>query len=163
MRSLSTITISESVGQVLEEEGINYDSLVEIHYENGKISAITTNSVMINVLVRNITALVQNKLDALTGHGLQIALGTFTAIPFLYDIGPNVNLKLVPVSTVSTTFDSKFESAGINNTKHSLYFRVQSSIGVILPAGKKIFDTFLDVLICENIIAGDVPSVYLSS
>ena len=107
------------------------------------------------------TAKVQERFDQLDNTQVAVKLGSFTGIPFLFGYGPNVTLNLVPVGTVQTTFETKFLSAGINQTLHSLYFDVNAILGLILPGSTQNFDTNLQVLICESVIVGEIPSIYL--
>lgn len=161
VRSLSTKAVSASVGQVLMNDGISYGDLVKIQYNNsGEITLINTDSVEVNLLVRKVTEIVQVQMDNLGSHGVEISLGTLTGIPFLYGIGPNVSVKLVPVGTVNTRFNSSFTSAGINQTLHRLYFMVSINIGMVLPCLTKNMVTDLEIEICESVIIGKVPDVY---
>ena len=162
IRSLCSVVISQSVERSLEENNITYDDLVHITYnDNKEISLIQSDTVQINKLVRRVTELVQIEMDELGKEGVQIALGTFTGIPFLFGLGPEISLKLVPVGTVTTIFNNTFESAGINQTKHTLNFDITTNVGMILPAQTQNFVTTLEIAICESNIVGKVPEVYL--
>lgn len=162
VRSLSTKVVSTSVGQVLTDNNITYDSLVNVEYNsNGEITLINTNSVEVNIMVRKVTEMVQVGMDNMGNHGVGIALGTLSGIPFLYGIGPMISVKLVPVGTVNTRFNSSFLSAGINQTLHRLYFIVSVNIGMVLPCLTKNMVTDLEVEICESVIVGKVPEIYL--
>lgn len=164
IRSVATRAVSEVVGDVLSEEGVSYNNLVKISYaENNKIDLIELDTVEVNLLIRKITQGVQDNFDILGHEGIEIALGTFTGIPFLYGLGPNVAVQLVPVGTVSTKIVSKFLSAGINQTLHQVNFEITTGIGMVLPAKTQNFNTMLEVLICESVLVGDVPSVYLQN
>ena len=164
IRSVTTRSVSEVVGNVLESEQMNYNDLVQISYSSeNKINLIELNTVEVNVLIRKITEGVQKNFDNLGKEGIDIALGTFTGIPFLYGLGPNVSVQLVPVGSVSTKIHSKFKSAGINQTLHQVNFEITTCVGMVLPAKTQNFNTMLEVLICESVLVGDVPSVYLQN
>lgn len=164
IRSVATRAVSEVVGDVLTEEGVNYSNLVNISYSSsGKIEMIEIDTVEVNILVRKMTEGVQDSFDKLGEEGIDIAIGTFTGIPFLYGIGPNVAVQLVPVGAVSTKINSKFVAAGINQTLHQLNFEITTGIGMVLPAKTQNFSTMLEVLICESVLVGDVPSVFLQN
>ena len=47
-------------------------------------------------------------------------------------------------------FVSKFEEAGINQTKHSLYLELVSDISIILPSRSTNLASTIEVLICES-------------
>ncbi len=162
IRSIATQTISEVVGEVLTNGNYTYDDLVEVTYSSeNKISQISTNSTQVNLLVREVTAKVQERFDQLDSAQVVVNLGSFTGIPFLFGYGPEITLNLVPIGTVQTNFETKFLSAGINQTLHSLYFDVNAILGLILPGSTQNFDTNLQVLICESVIVGEIPSIYL--
>lgn len=162
VRSIATSTISTVVGDVMVDENITYDDLVAITYSSeNKVELIEVDTIQINIIIREITKRVQNEFDTLGKEGIQISLGTFTGIPFLFGLGPDVSIKLVPVGTVNTKVSSNFNEAGINQTIHRLYFIVSSNIGMVLPAMTQNFTTELEVLLCESIIVGEIPSVYL--
>lgn len=162
VRSIATSTISNVVGDVMEEDNISYSDLVTITYSGeNQVKLIEVDTVKVNIIIREITKRVQDEFNTLGEEGINITLGTFTGIPFLFGLGPNVSIKLVPIGTVSTKVDSTFNGAGINQTIHRLYFVVNSNIGMVLPGMTENFQTELEVLLCENIIVGEIPDVYL--
>lgn len=162
IHSIATSSVSEVVGEVLDEKQTRYSDLVKISYSaSGDVELIEIDSVQVNILIRDITAKVQERFDALKSEGIGVAIGTFSGIPFLYGLGPDISVQLVPVGTVKTTLDSSFSSAGINQTIHRLYFVVATNIGMVLPANTQSIETQLEVLICENVIVGKIPGVYL--
>lgn len=163
IRSLSTRVMSDSVAEVLVSDNVTYDEIVKISYDSAnEIKAIETNSVKINIIIRKITEMVQSRLDGLIVEGIDVALGTFTGIPFLFGIGPLVPIQLVPIGTINTKISSNFVSAGINQTLHKIYFDITANIGMVLPALSSNFVTNLDVVLAESVIVGKVPEVYLN-
>lgn len=164
VRSLCNTVISQSVEVAMNENDISYNDLVHVEYNSsGEIVIIQNDTVRINKLVRRVTELVQAQMDTLGSQGIDIALGTFTGIPFLFGLGPNISLKLVPVGTVTTKFVDKFESTAINNTRHLLNFEITANVGMILPAQTQNFQTTLEVMVDQCIYPGKVPQVYLNS
>ncbi len=162
IRSVSTRIISRSINDVLTTQNITYDGLVNISYSNdNKIEFIEVDTIKVNTLVRQITQEVQRHFDGISNEGVEIALGTFSGIPFLYGVGPKISVQLVPVGTINTHFSSSFHSAGINQTIHRLYFQISASVGMVLPANTQNFVTEMEIALCESIIVGEIPSVYL--
>lgn len=162
VRSVATSTISSVVGDVMSDENLTYNDLVQITYSSeNKVELIEVDTIQVNLLIREITEQVQENFNTLGSEGISITLGTFTGIPFLFGLGPDVSVKLVPVGTVNTKVESSFNEAGINQTIHRLYFVVSSIIGMVLPGMTQNFTTELEVLLCESIIVGEIPSVYL--
>ena len=72
-----------------------------------------------------------------------------------------MNMKIVSVSSVTCRFVSGFETAGVNQTKHSVYLELISDMSVVLPGRTHAFSAISQVLIAESVLIGDVPNVYL--
>ena len=162
IHSVATSSVSEAVGEALIKSDISYGDLVKMTYSpSGDVEIIEIDSVKTNFLIREVTNIVQKRFDGLSSSGIDIALGTFTGIPFLYGIGPDVSVQLVPVGIIKTKLDSQFKSAGINQTLHRLNFIVSANIGMVLPAKTQNVTTDLEIMICESVIVGKIPSVYL--
>ncbi len=162
--SLSTSAVSDAVYDVLMEDGIDYDDLVNVEYDNdGNVTLISLQTVTLNLIARKFYQLAQQYLDEMGQTGVDVALGTFTGIPFLAGLGPKINLKLTPIGAMTATFESSFSSAGINQTTHSLYIRLYASVSLILPAYTTTIDSVTEVLVAESVIVGEVPEVYFGS
>lgn len=162
--SLSTSAVSDAVYDVINEQNLTYDDLVEIEKDgNGKINLISVDTVVVNSLARRFYQVAQVYLDRMGDNGIDIALGTFTGLPFLVGVGPTINIKLVQIGAMTSTFTSSFESSAINRTKHSLYINLYASVSLILPAYSSTVDSVTEFLVAESIIEGEVPDVYLGS
>lgn len=162
--SLSTSAVSDAIYDVLNEENITYDDLVNIQYDkNGDISLISLQTIRLNLVARKFYQVAQVYLDNMGRAGIDVALGTFTGIPFLSGVGPKINLKLISIGAMTSTFENSFKSAGINQTNHSLYIHLYASVSMILPAYSKTIDSVTEMLVAESVIVGDVPNVYLGN
>ena len=58
---------------------------------------------------------------------------------------------------------SEFEEAGINQTRHKIFLNVIADMRVILPGVDKTISTCTEVLVCESLLVGKVPQIYLSN
>ena len=162
--SLSTSAVSDAVYDVIAEETLQYEDLVEISYDsNGDISLISIDTIVVNNLARRFYQVAQVYLDRMGDNGLDIAIGTFTGLPFLVGVGPTINIKLVQIGAMTSCFKSKFTSAGINQTNHSLYIELHASVSLVLPTYSSTVDSVTEFLVTESVIVGDVPEVYLGS
>ena len=162
--SLSTSAVSDAVYDVIAEEGVEYEDLVNISYDNnGEISLISVDTVLVNNLARRFYQVAQVYLDRMGDNGIDIALGTFSGIPPLVGVGPKINIKLVQIGAMTASFRSSFQSAGINQTIHSLYIELHATVSLLLPAYSSTVDSITEVLVVESVIVGEVPDVYLGS
>lgn len=78
-------------------------------------------------------------------------------MPLLSDIGPELTYNVLDLGVVDADFYSEFSSAGINQTLHRLYMKIIVNMRIVLPGYSLAFDNSSTVMICENVIAGDVP------
>lgn len=164
VRSISLSIISEVVGETMSSKTIEYGDLVKISYSSEKsIEAIEIDTIKVNELIRQVTKQVQIKIDNLKNEQIGINLGTFTGIPFLYGVGPEINVKIIPIGTVNSDIMSSLTSCGINQSLHRLYFTISVRLGLILPSKTQNFITSQDVLVCESVIVGQIPSFYLGN
>ena len=162
-RSLSQNAVEQAIYDTISGEEI-YDNLVMIaRNDEGKVIYISTNALQINLLARKLVRAAQDNLETLGGKGINIPLGTFTGMPIFVGRGPNVNIKLLPIGSISCKFSSEFVNAGINQTNHRIYLTVTSNVSVILPTGNQTIKTTTQVMIAESIIVGEIPSTYLNS
>ena len=76
--------------------------------------------------------------------------------------GPKVTIHSKPVSSVTTQFESSFDAAGINQTRHRIYARMNMWIRVMFPSGSKVIEEETMVMVYEGIIVGQVPDTYIS-
>ncbi len=162
--SLSTSAVSDAVYDVLQEENLTYNELVEIEYDkDDNVSVISLKTIKLNLIARRFYQVAQVYLDRMGDMGVDVALGTFTGIPFMSGIGPKINLKLVSIGAMTSTFKNYFVSAGINQTNHSVYIQLFASVSLILPAYSATIDSVTEVLVAESVIIGDVPQIYFGN
>ncbi len=161
--SLSTSAVSDAIYDVMNEENITYNDLVEIKYNSdGSVGLISLQTVRLNLIARKFYQVAQVYLDNMGKCGVDIALGTFTGLPFMVGVGPNVNIKLIPIGAMTSTFESKFSSAGINQTNHSVYIHLYASVSMVLPSYTAKIDSVTEMLVAESVIVGKVPDVYFA-
>ncbi len=164
IESFATTQISDAIKKTIEDSDLKYSDFVTIKYNSSQeVVAILANSLNINFFAREVASVSQVYLDEIIDKGVDIPIGTFTGLNFLSGRGAKVNFKLVPIGSILSTFKSDFKSVGINQTLHTLSIVIEATVTIIMPlASDKIeFDT--EIIVCENLIVGKVPSVYLSN
>lgn len=163
IRSVTTVAVNDAVYYTINDN-LRYEDLITITYdENGAVSTITTDSLKINRIARDTAYLSQENLNRMSAEGIQVPIGALTGIEALAGFGQKINIKIIPISNVNCTFVSKFEEAGINQTKHSLYLEIISDISIILPNKTSNLASTTEVLVCESVIAGKIPDTYLQA
>lgn len=159
--AFSTQSVNKALLDSLEG-GVKYSDIVEVQKNNqGEIQLMTTNAVKVNTLSRQIATETSNNLSSRLNEGIPIPILTFFGLTILSGYGTNVNLKTCSVTGVRCEFFSKFISVGINQTLHSIYIRVISSVDIEVPFNNKKVVCETEVLLSEAVLVGKVPSIYL--
>ncbi len=162
VRAIGTNAVNLAATTVIKG-GITYDDLFSVIYDdNNNIEMIQANSPKINSIAREIANLAQANLDSLGVQTIDIAFGTFTGLALLTGFGPDVNIKILPIGTANCDFVSSFHSAGINQTVHKIYIDVYAEINIITPIDEPTIMVKAEVLVCENLVVGEVPTTYLN-
>ncbi len=144
----------------------NYDYSVLVKIEkdkNGVPTMILTDSFKVNEFASEIARKTYDVLDKKSCDGVEVPLGAFSGIRFLYGFGPKVNMKLLSVSSVKCDLFSEFTSAGINQTRHSLYINIYSEVNIVAGTTIRRANDKITILVYDNLIVGKVPEVYLNS
>ena len=145
-------------------ENLYYDDIVNITYDlNGNVSTIKTNIHNINSLASELQTNTEKMLLKSAFNKLHISLGAFSGISILSGFGPKIPISIDNVDYVNCEFVSKFKSEGINQTLHSIYVNVITECGVVIPFKNIKVKKFQQFVLCETVIVGKIPEVYLFS
>ena len=131
--------------------------------EDGKIDLLETNAAVANAFARALALRCENALNALGVQEASIPIGAFTGAVLLSDKGPTVDLDVTFFSSVKCDFVSRFENVGVNQTRHSLFAKLDVSLNTILPVSEHFLYLTNNILVAENVIVGEIPEVYVAS
>ena len=163
VKSLAINAINNAAHIVLDSE-MTYEDFVTITKDkDDKIQMIQANTVKINRLTRDLANLGQANVEKIEATTVKLPLGAFTGSLMLSDVGPDVDLPLLPIGTVLCDFSSIFEEVGINQTRHSIYININTTIALVLPISSVPVNITTVVLVCDNIIIGEVPDFYFNN
>lgn len=158
-KKIGTNILNIESSEVLKN--VDYNDLIMVEKDdNNSIRMVKSNIIMINLLASDITYNIQEELGKLGKKDISIAIGSLSGSRMLSGLGPNINLKIVPVGNVETEFKSEFVSSGINQTIHRLYLVVDCEIDILTPYKTINANIVNQILFAENIIVGDVPDAY---
>jgi sporulation protein YunB len=161
-KTISNKVINQVVLEEMTQEQVTYKDLVNIERgSDGKILAIGANSIRMNELKAAVSLHSQERIGEIMDETLQIPIGTLIDSEFTRGRGPKLPLHLSLSGNVQTEFTSKFESAGINQTRHQIYLTVHTSIFAIIPGYyNSSTEVETSVIVAETVIVGEVPEVY---
>ena len=122
---------------------------------------LRANTMRMNELASQTALLAERELGSAENQVVEIPLGAALGVSFLSGLGPRLEVQILPVGAVHTSFDTEFETAGINQTRHKVYLEAVTRIDLIAPNGAKSISISSQVSVAESIIIGEVPQSYV--
>lgn len=160
IKSSASENINDAV--LFSLDNLSYDSVISVEKNvNGDVVLISANNLKVNALSRKVVDLTKVTLDDKLKSGVPVPLLSFTGIGFISGYGRKVNFKSLNVGMVNCEFLSDFKSVGINQTLHSIYVNINCKIAVNIPFNNEEICISSKILVCENVIVGKVPDLYL--
>lgn len=149
---------------ISEEDRDNFKDICLITFnDKGNVTYVGVDGFKANYLSYNIALKVYEKYSIYTKKGVDIPVGAFTGIRMLSGVGRTVNVQMITISSVKCTFETRFESAGINQTMEYLYLIVEPSVQIVTK-GKTVEEKETVTILCyNNLIVGEVPKIYLQN
>lgn len=159
---LATEAINKAVIEQLDVLDFTYDDLVNVDYKSDNtVGSISTNMIEMNRLKSAVSVASQNKINELYQKEICFKAGDLSGFDLLSGRGPDVVVKLNFSGSIMTDFKSSFQSAGLNQTKHTVSVIVTANIYItsesLLKTTSEITTT---VPVAETVIVGSVPSFY---
>lgn len=156
---------SEAI-KIINQESVNvyadsfkYDDIVKIEKDtDGNITLIRSDTVKQNELAAEVVLKCDEKLNELGDLGIEVPVGFLTSNSFFYTLGPKIKVKMYQIGNISTTYDSIFEGAGLNQTRHKIYLNVLVKMRVVVPFNSKDVEVTCQIPVSETIIVGKIPS-----
>lgn len=157
--------ISDAINNAVYEQmsaGVTYEDLVTLRQDNeGNVTYIQANTVLMNQLSNKASTAAQNAVAELGDKGVEISLGQLFGSQILGSRGPKIHIPFEQIGSASGSFQSAFQSAGINQTQHIINLHIQMDVLVILPAHSPTVSVNLKVPLAETIIIGNVPDNFV--
>ena len=151
-------TISETSLELFNNE-FKYDEMIIIDKdEAGDINLIRADTVKLNYLSAQLSIKCNEKLQEMGDVGVKVPIGWITERSVMYNLGPNLTVKIKPVGSIIVSYESKFESAGINQTRHKIYLKVEATVKTILPLHNEEIQVSCEIPVAETIIVGKIPN-----
>lgn len=161
-RQLAVETINRAVSELVEEK-FTYADLVHVTIdENGRVSMLQANTMLMNSLASDAALLTQHNLGQLADQGVHLPFGAALGIGLFGASGPQLRVQIVPVGSVTTQFVTTFEDAGINQVRHAILLETTTTMRIVVPTGADTISVRAYVPIAESIIVGEVPSSYIN-
>jgi len=165
-RSQAQLETVELINKAVNDKIVaetDYKDIVYIHKdENDRIVMIQANTVILNqIMAKTVNEVIESSKQLETNE-ISVPLGQVTGSIFLAGYGPKIKVRIIPVKQVAVEVENKFEQAGINQTRHLIYFKINTKIKIAVPLVNKDVAVSTTVPLADTIIVGDVPQTYLN-
>ena len=153
--------VSRAVTSHLKTTDEDYSDLIGFIYdEEGKIGALRTNPPKINIMKSAVMERVNAELSAIEAEKVGITIGTLSGVSYLYGVGDEIMFTVKPVGVARSSLYSKFESAGINQTMHSIVLEIDTEVSPLIPGVTDTFIVTSEFIIAQTVIIGEVPDSF---
>ncbi|MDF2504184.1 MAG: sporulation protein YunB [Clostridium sp.] len=149
---------------ILEEysDKFNYDQVIKVQKDSeGNIIMLRADTLKMNQIACEVAIKAQEDLKSSGSMDIKIPIGYILKNNIISNIGPKVTVRAQPIGSIDTEYSSKFQSEGINQTKHSIYINVKTNVRVVFPTNISKLEVKSQIPLAETIIVGKVPSTAL--
>ena len=154
----ATTIINETALEIYSND-FNYNDIIITEKDNeGNITMLRADTVKLNYLASRLVLASNDKINELEEIGLKVPLGYMTKNLIFYSLGPKINIEMTQVGNISSSYESIFESAGINQTRHKIYLNVNMKMRIIVPLKSRDVEIASQIPISETIIVGKIPN-----
>ena len=150
-----------AVNDMVDELGVRYGDMVDIEKNaDGTIAAITLNSTYINGYKTELSDGCSDRLSQFTETVVPVPIGALIGGSFFNGKGFCIDVDATIYGFAVTDVVSKFESAGINQTRHTIYLNVTASAHAYMGLCHLNESVDETIILVETIIVGTVPQSY---
>ena len=160
-RVMAVQAMNDAVFDVMRSDGLYDDLMTVILDDSGRVSVMRADTAKMNELATTSALRVQQNLSEIAEAGISIPLGAALGSQLFAGSGPRITVRIVPVGAVSTEFKSEFSAAGINQTRHRIFLRIDTTVQMVIPTGTQTAHVSAHVPVAESIIVGEVPDSFV--
>lgn len=137
---------------------VRYEDLYLIRTNReGLVTFLQPNTPEINRVASQVALAVQQELKKMEDQYFGINLSQVVGSKLFATRGPALTVSVESIGTVRVRVESRFEQAGLNQTRHIVYLGVRAEVQAITPIFREVFPVEEEVPLVEGIIVGPVP------
>ena len=154
-------TINKALAEEFKEKDGDYELIIIKKDAAGTMDIVQADSIKINLLKTNLSVRMQEKFRQMDEERYEVPLGALFGSKVLSQVGPTVQIRIIPMTVSSMDFRSEFETQGINQTKYRIYIKHKCRVKVLAPFSSDVFELDGTIPIAEAVILGEVPHSYV--
>ena len=126
--------------------------------KEGNIILVQSDTIKLNYIAAKLSTECNKELNDMNNETVKVPFGWLTDKSAFYNLGPRITMQIEPMGNINTSYESKFESAGINQTRHKIYLNVNAKIRLKLPLKYQDIEVNTQIPVSDTIIVGKIPN-----
>ncbi len=162
MAKTQTLNIINEKSVTILSQDFKYDEMVKIEKDSqGNIILMQADTAKLNYIASKLSTECNAELSDMKNSAIKVPLGWMSDNSAFYSLGPKITVQVEPIGNIVTSYESKFESAGINQTRHKIYLNVDAKIKLKLPLKDQDTEVTTQIPVSDTIIVGKIPNATL--
>lgn len=162
MAKTQTLNIINEKSVTILSQDFKYDEMVKIEKDSqGNIILMQADTAKLNYIASKLSTECNAELSDMKNSAIKVPLGWMSDSSAFYSLGPKITVQIEPIGNIVTSYESKFESAGINQTRHKIYLNVDAKIKLKLPLKDQDTEVTTQIPVSDTIIVGKIPNATL--
>ena len=152
---------NQAVLNVLAQNDITYNKISNISRNaDGLITGIAIDAKTVNLLKSSMSNEISRLVAKDSDYELSIPIGTLLGSEYTTGYGPKIRFKMRLAETAILNFESRFETAGINNVLHQILVKIDINTSVLMMGCTNGFCISTSAMVAQTVIAGAVPDSF---
>ncbi len=153
--------INEAVSSALNRLEYSYEDLIRLSFKaDGSVAALSAQLTRLSDLRTEITRDILGEIRDTGLLQIDVPLGNLLGLEMLSGRGPKIQVDLLIAEGFSSYMESHLTSAGINQTLHSVVFKINVTVDLLIPSHHTRFVIAETYPVAETILLGEVPEAY---
>lgn len=166
-----TKTISSILTEALKKpinEQLSKNKILDCKYDNNQvIKGVYINAEVANAIIIEVNQTINQLIDENVINEaiskIDIPLGSLASKAIFSNLGPNISIKAIPISSYKSNIYTKTKSLGINNSNFEVYVNIKIDVQTLIPLKEQAINYESNVLLGSILIQGEIPYYYYYS
>lgn len=158
-----SLAVVEETDSNLGQFQMTYQDFVDVRMDSGGlVTSLSFRTAESARFKRSVLEGLVMRLESIDPDLLSVPMGNLTGIVLFSAKGPSVRVRVQSIGGVTAKYRSEFTSAGLNQTKHSIYLDLSITVYLLIPGKIVPVEVVEQVCVAETVIVGQVPDSYLN-
>jgi len=163
----ATVFCNKVIEEAIREEVVNNIDLENLVYFNkasdGTVKSVYINTKQVNTILSGVNKSIASNVEKIKKEKLQLPLGIIFSETLFYDLGPELEINIIPVGSAITDLTSTCTDYGINSSLLQVSITVKMMVETIIPLKKGSADINFTIPLIIQVINSDVPRYYYNT